>query len=233
MRFQKTTFAFFAAASVIAAAAFAEQDAKPAYGLYRYMAKCQNCGGRGMKVLSPPDMGQFGGGIERKSHWDVKAVCPVCGGKGRHSVLRLNVDPSDEFKDLPPCRKCGWSGVEKCRKCKGDGFVPCRGRGCRSGWIVTESSERASGGRKKPPTVTACPECHGFGKVRCADCDGCRGVQCSSCKGVGFNAKEIEKRERDKEKKARDAEKEQERKKRELEREQERKQRRERERGGR
>ena len=228
MEMHRTLQLAFAAAMLAAFSAHAEAEGRPSHGMYRYVAKCQPCGGRGTRVLSPPDFGQFAGGIEKKSHWDVKAVCPVCGGKGRHAALRLTVDPSEELKDLPPCRKCGWSGVERCRKCKGDGFAECRGRGCKSGWIVTESTERASGGRKKPPTVSPCPECHGFGKVECPDCDGCRGVQCQSCKGVGYNAKEIEKRERDKEKKARDAERDQERKRREQEREQERRQRRER-----
>ena len=198
----KVSRVFFAAAfSALACAAAEAPDggAVPSRGVYHFKAKCRLCGGAGKISVAPPDKGQFDGLINSKSHWNSKAVCTACGGRGRREYLRTEVYPSGDVAEMPPCRKCGWSGVEKCRKCVETGYVRCRNPGCSSGWNVVESSGSMSGGRKKPPSVTPCAECRGLGKVVCAACGGRGGVPCSECKGVGFDSRAVEKKQREEE----------------------------------
>ncbi len=41
--------------------------------------KCTVCNGKGSLKASPPDVGQFTGKINDRSHWDVKLdPCPIC-----------------------------------------------------------------------------------------------------------------------------------------------------------
>ena len=50
--------------------------------------KCSICQGKGSLKVRPPDVGQFTGKINDRSHWDVKLdPCPICGrGHGWRKV---------------------------------------------------------------------------------------------------------------------------------------------------
>jgi len=147
--------------------------------------KCAICQGKGSLKVRPPDVGQFVGKINDRSHWDVKLdPCPVCGrGHGRREVWDLTKpEPSEE----PPCMTCGWSGLVQCRKCLASGIVKCPRSDCKDGWILTKqpsSSRRYSS--RKPPDVKPCPECKGVGKVVCPECKGMRADLCKRCFGTG------------------------------------------------
>lgn len=148
---------------------------------------CATCGKTGRLQLHPPDHGQHNGSINAKDHWDVKCACPVCGGKSVRSVYRLSTAP---IETIPPCRACGWSGVERCRKCQATGLVRCPGRECKDGWIVRRN-EVGSGkyNRHFKMTVTPCPECNGLGKIVCPACRGMEGLPCRICGGMGKKVK--------------------------------------------
>lgn len=148
---------------------------------------CATCGRTGRLQLHPPDHGQHNGSINSKDHWDVKCACPVCNGKGRRSVYRLRTKPIDA---IPPCRSCGWSGVERCRKCQATGLVKCPGHECRGGWII-KKNETSNGkyNRHFKMTVDPCPECGGLGKIVCPECRGMEGSPCRVCNGLGKKVK--------------------------------------------
>ena len=149
--------------------------------------KCSICPGKGSLKVRPPDVGQFTGRIESRSHWDVNLdPCPVCGqGHGWRTVWDLT---QPEPKTEAPCTKCGWSGLVQCRKCLAAGVADCPRSDCRDGWII---EERPGGSRRKsarkPPSVKPCPECKGVGKVVCPVCKGMRAELCNRCFGTGRN----------------------------------------------
>jgi len=183
----------FAAVLVFAAAAlFAEVQGEtpaPEVGLKAVVKKCQVCDGKGKLVLSPPDKGQHAGSGMSKRHWDVTSECPVCDGKGKRKTYRTFLRVKDAPEGMKACPNCGWAGCKPCRKCKGGGIVPCKCRGCENGWIITKSDQLMSGKRRRPPTVTPCPECRGVGKVKCQDCEGTGGEPCRKCNGEGLDPK--------------------------------------------
>ena len=182
MKAMLSAFAALAAASLFAAAA------APANGMRKITVPCSMCArsaeGAGKLKLHPPDHGQHKGSIHSKDFWDIRLACPICGGRGRRTVYRTEI-PSP-LEDVPPCRTCGWTGVEKCRKCKGTGIVDCRARECKSGWIVRKV-EVGSGrsNRHFKMTVEPCPSCQGVGRVVCQDCQGLEGSPCRTCNGMG------------------------------------------------
>ena len=179
-------FAVLSAVSAPPPAASAEPA--PENGIRKIAVPCSLCAksseGRGRLKLHPPDHGQHQGSIHAKDHWDVRLACPLCGGKGRRTVYRLEVPRT--LEDVPPCRVCGWSGVERCRKCKATGLQPCTARDCKSGWIVRKN-EIGSGkhNRHYKMQVEPCPTCHGVGRVVCPECRGMEGTPCRACSGMG------------------------------------------------
>lgn len=159
---------------------------KPRLAAQTVRIKCQVCRGRGELKVRPPDIGQYGGLITNRSHWDVLLdPCPICGkGNGYVTVWNLSHrDPSAE----PPCTTCGWSGIVQCRKCLASGLTECRNRNCRDGWVLPENYKRRSRGaaKVKPSEVRPCIDCKGVGKVACADCRGMRATLCRKCHGMG------------------------------------------------
>ena len=157
-------------------------------GIRKITVPCSLCAksplGRGRLKLHPPDHGQHKGSINAKDHWDVKLTCPLCNGRGQRTVYRLEM--SKTLDDVPPCRTCGWTGVEKCRKCKATGLMPCTARECKNGWIVRKN-EIGSGksNRHYKMSVEPCPTCQGVGRVICPDCRGMEGTPCRACSGMG------------------------------------------------
>ena len=160
----------------------------PENGIRKIVVPCSLCAksteGRGRLRLRPPDHGQHQGSIHAKDYWDVRLACPLCGGKGRRTVYRLEVPRP--LEDIPPCRVCGWSGVERCRRCKATGLQPCTARDCKNGWIVRKN-EIGSGkhNRHYKMQVEPCPTCHGVGRVVCPECRGMEGTPCRACSGMG------------------------------------------------
>lgn len=147
--------------------------------------KCSICQGKGTLKVRPPDVGQFTGKINDRSHWDVKLdPCPICGrGHGWRKVWDLTKpEPSAE----PPCMTCGWSGLVQCRKCLASGIVKCPRSDCKDGWILTkQQSNYKRSSSRKPPDVKQCPECKGVGKIVCPECKGMRADLCKRCFGTG------------------------------------------------
>lgn len=181
-----------ACAAVLAALAPAKENAagekpeKPKLAAETVRMKCPVCRGRGELKVRPPDIGQYGGLITNRSHWDVKLdPCPVCGrGNGSVTVWDLShPEPSAE----PPCTTCGWSGIVQCRKCLASGLTDCRNRNCSDGWVLPDNQRRQRRGtaKVKPSEVRPCADCKGVGKVPCADCRGMRATLCRKCHGVG------------------------------------------------
>lgn len=160
---------------------------QPANGIRKRIVSCPICAsskeGRGKLRLTPPDHGQHKGSMLAKSYYDVKCICPICKGKARRLTYRFE---TPTMEDIPPCRTCGWSGVEKCRKCLTSGLVPCNGRECRNGWIVRKN-EVGTGktNRHFKMSVEPCPTCGGLGKIVCPECRGMGGSPCRSCSGLG------------------------------------------------
>lgn len=163
-------------------------ETPPENGIRKVMVPCSLCAkssvGRGRLKLHPPDHGQHKGSINAKDHWDVHLTCPLCGGKGRRTVYRLEV--THPIEDVPPCRTCGWSGVERCRKCRATGLLNCTARDCKNGWIVRKN-EIGSGrsNHHYKMSVEPCPTCHGVGRVVCPECRGLEGAPCRACSGMG------------------------------------------------
>ena len=157
-------------------------------GIRTVVVPCSLCAqskeGRGRLKLHPPDHGQNKGSINAKDHWDVRLTCPLCGGKGRRNVYRTEMRAT--LDDVPPCRVCGWTGVERCRKCKATGMVPCTARDCKGGWVVRKN-EVGSGrtNRHYRMSVEPCATCQGVGRVVCPDCRGMEGTRCRACSGMG------------------------------------------------
>ena len=147
--------------------------------------KCTICQGKGTLKVRPPDVGQFAGKINDRSHWDVKLdPCPICGrGHGWRKVWDLTKpEPSAE----PPCMTCGWSGLVQCHKCLASGIVKCPRSDCKDGWILTkQQSNYKRSSSRKPPDVKQCPECKGVGKIVCPECKGMRADLCKRCFGTG------------------------------------------------
>ena len=114
----------------------------------------------------------------------MRIACPLCNGRGRRIVYRTEM--STTLDDIPPCRTCGWTGVEKCRKCKASGLVDCRARECKGGWTIRKT-EVGSGrtNRHYQMEVEPCPVCKGVGRVVCPDCRGMEGTACRTCNGMG------------------------------------------------
>lgn len=159
-----------------------EKPAAPGLAAQRMQIKCSVCRGKGSLKASPPDVGQFIGKINDRSHWDVKIKpCPICDrGRGRRTVWNLaQPEPSAEA----PCLTCGWTGLVQCRKCLAEGIVKCPRTDCKDGWIVAKQQGRSS--YRKPPEVKLCPECRGVGKVACPECKGMRANLCKRCFGTG------------------------------------------------
>ena len=149
--------------------------------------KCTVCKGRGHLKVSPPDLGQFGGRIEHRSHWDVKLnPCPICErGRGWRTTWNLT---QPEPTESVPCTKCGWSGIVHCRKCLASGIVDCTRSDCKDGWLIEKSSSYRRSSRK-PTSVRPCPDCKGIGKVVCHTCKGMRAELCNRCFGTGVKRK--------------------------------------------
>lgn len=159
-----------------------EKSAAPGLAAEKMQIKCAVCRGKGSLKASPPDVGQFTGKINDRSHWDVKIKpCPICEkGRGRRIVWNLaQPEPSTEA----PCMTCGWAGLVQCRKCVATGIVKCPRSDCKDGWIVTKQQGRQS--YRKPPDVKLCPECRGIGKIACPECKGMRANLCKRCFGTG------------------------------------------------
>ena len=168
----------------------AANDAPPRLAASKTRMKCAVCGGKGWLKVRPPDVGQYVGRIEDRSHWDVKLdPCPICGrGHGWRTVWDLTQpEPSTE----PPCMKCGWSGLDPspCRKCLGTGVVKCPRRDCTDGWIIAKQQIVGRRSSRRPPDVKLCPECKGVGKVVCPTCMGMRAELCKKCRGIGRKQK--------------------------------------------
>lgn len=161
-----------------------EEDASaPKLAAHKTKVKCAICRGKGSLKVSPPDVGQFVGKINDRSHWDVKInPCPVCErGRGWRTVWDLT---QPEPNECAPCMTCGWSGLVQCRKCLASGISKCPRSDCKDGWII---SKQQQGGRRsrRPPDVKLCPECRGVGKVSCPECKGMRANLCKRCFGMG------------------------------------------------
>ena len=166
-----------------------EKEAPPKLAAVRTRLKCAICGGKGSLKVRPRDVGQFAGRIEDRSHFDIKVdPCPICGkGHGWRTVWDLT---QPEPRTERPCSTCGWSGLVQCRSCLASGIVKCPHSGCKDGWIETkvQSTSRRSSSRK-PPIISACPECKGVGKVVCPVCKGMRADLCRKCLGLGRKMK--------------------------------------------
>ena len=169
------------------AAADGATNAPPALAAQKTRIRCAVCEGRGRLKVRPPDVGQFAGRIESRSHWDVNLdPCPVCGrGHGWRTVWDLT---QPEPRAEAPCTKCGWSGLVQCRRCLATGIVSCPHAGCKDGWII---EDQLAGGRRrssrKVQSAKRCPECKGAGKVICPVCKGLRAELCNRCFGCGRN----------------------------------------------
>lgn len=189
----KTLFVLVFAVSAIAAAIVqAAPDVPPPpranNGMRMIKTACATCGRTGELKLHPPDHGQHNGSIHSKDYWDIKCACPVCNGKGTRSVYRLRIN--QPIADIPACRACGWTGVERCRKCQATGLVRCPGRECKEGWIIRKNE--VGGGKNNrhfKMSVDPCPQCKGLGKVVCPECRGLEGAPCRVCNGLGKKVK--------------------------------------------
>ena len=187
MRILKT-FIFLMAIAAIADTIPPPSTPPPPNGIRKIVVPCSLCAhsplGKGRLKLHPPDHSQHKGSINAKDYWDVKLTCPLCKGKGLRTVYRLEM--AETLDDVPPCRACGWTGVERCRKCKATGLVPCTMRECKNGWIVRKN-EVGSGktNRHYKMSVEPCPTCQGVGRVICPDCRGLEGMPCRACSGMG------------------------------------------------
>lgn len=159
-----------------------EKKSTPKLAAEKTRIKCTVCKGKGEFKKSPPDVGQFTGKINHRSHWDVEVdPCPVC-RRGWRTVWDLaQREPSAE----PPCMKCGWTGLLQCRKCLASGMADCPKRGCEDGWIIEKRQTSGSRKSRKPPEVKICPECRGAAKVVCRECKGMRAKLCGKCFGTG------------------------------------------------
>ena len=145
--------------------------------------KCMVCSGRGYLKVSPPDVGQYVGRIEHRSHWDVKLnPCPVC-ARGRGWIETWNLTQPKPTESVP-CTKCGWAGIVQCRRCMASGIADCPKSECKDGWIIEKSSASRRSSRM-PPSVKPCPECKGVGKILCRTCKGMRADLCNRCYGTG------------------------------------------------
>ena len=157
-------------------------------GIRKIVVPCSLCAksteGRGRLKLHPPDHGQHVGSIHSDDHWDVRLACPLCNGRGMRTVYRLEMQKT--LEEVPPCPKCGWTGVEKCKKCKATGLIVCKARECKGGWIIRKN-EVGSGKRNRhyKMSVEPCPTCHGVGQVTCPHCRGLEGTPCRKCHGLG------------------------------------------------
>lgn len=168
---------------VFVSAAVAADDstnAAPALAATKVRVKCTVCKGRGRLKVSPPDVGQFTGRIEHRSHWDVKLdKCPLCRRGWRETWDLTQPEPSADA----PCTKCGWSGIVHCRKCLASGIADCPGSDCKDGWIIEKTGRGYSSRRKS--TAKPCTECKGVGKIVCPSCQGMRATLCNRCFGTG------------------------------------------------
>ncbi len=146
-------------------------DAPPRIAARKVRVKCAVCNGKGSLKASPPDVGQFVGKINDRSHWDVKInPCPVCErGRGRRVVWDLS---QPEPRETAPCMTCGWSGIK------------CPRSDCKDGWIVSRPQYEGRRSRR-PPDVKLCPECRGVGRISCPECKGMRANLCKRCFGTG------------------------------------------------
>lgn len=160
----------------------ASTNEPPSLAASKTRIKCVVCNGKGHLKVRPPDLGQFGGRIEHRSHWDVKLnPCPVCErGRGWREAWDLT---QPEPTASAPCTKCGWSGIIQCRRCIASGIADCPRSDCKDGWIIEKSGR--SHRYRKPPKVSPCPECKGVGKVVCPYCKGMRAEMCNRCFGAG------------------------------------------------
>ena len=158
-------------------------DSPPRIAARKVWVKCAVCNGKGALKASPPDVGQFVGKINDRSHWDVKInPCPVCErGRGRRVVWDLS---QPEPRETAPCMTCGWSGIVQCRKCLASGIVKCPRSDCKDGWIVSRPQYEGRRSRR-PPDVKLCPECRGVGRISCLECKGMRADLCKRCFGTG------------------------------------------------
>ena len=180
----KKVFAIcFAFLSVAATAADVSTNAPPAIAASKARIKCSICNGRGHLKVSPPDLGQFGGRIEHRSHWDIKLdPCPICKrGRGWRETWDLT---QPEPTESAPCTKCGWSGIVQCRKCLASGIADCTRSGCKDGWLVEKQASYRKSSRR-PASVKQCPDCKGIGKIVCRACKGMRADLCDRCFGTG------------------------------------------------
>jgi hypothetical protein len=159
----------------------------PSMAASKTRVKCTICNGRGHLKVSPPDVGQFQGRIEHRSHWDVKLnPCPVCyRGRGWREAWDLT---QPEPTEAAPCTKCGWSGIIQCRRCLASGLADCSNSNCKDGWIIDKASSYKRSARK-PESVRPCPECKGVGKILCKVCKGMRAAICNRCYGAGAKRK--------------------------------------------
>jgi len=91
---------------------------------------------------------------------------------------------------LPPvCSRCMGLGRIDCSTCKGTGIVECRAKGCRDGYVESESGVTRLGGsssRSERAGIRAkCKECGGSGVISCKKCSGIGNLLCKSCNGSG------------------------------------------------
>ena len=145
-------FAFFAGVAAPPAPAGDASKEAPKLAAKQVRMKCAVCKGKGHLKVRPPDVGQFSGMINDRSHWDVKLdPCPICERRrGWRMVWDLTQpEPSAE----PPCMTCGWSGLVQCRKCLASGITKCPRSDCKDGWILTkqQSTSRRYSSSRKPP----------------------------------------------------------------------------------
>jgi hypothetical protein len=168
---------------VAVAAADGSTNKPPALAAVNTRVKCVVCNGRGHLKVSPPDIGQYKGRIEHRSHWDVKLdPCPVC-ERRRGWREAWDLTQPEPLEDAP-CMKCGWSGIVQCRKCLASGIESCHKSGCQDGWIEDRSSAHRRSSRK-PAMLKPCSECKGIGKILCRMCKGMRANLCNRCHGTG------------------------------------------------
>ena len=101
---RKIVFVGMVAMAAAMAVADASTNKPPELAASKTRIKCTVCNGRGHLKVSPPDLGQFGGRIEHRSHWDVKLnPCPVCTrGRGRREVWDLTQPEPTEVQYIPP-----------------------------------------------------------------------------------------------------------------------------------
>ena len=92
-------------------------------------------------------------------------------------------------RSLPPvCASCMGLGRKDCSACKGRGIVKCSAKGCKNGYVESESTMNRIGGSLRSEDSehrVKCTQCRGTGMQSCTKCSGVGSFLCKSCNGSG------------------------------------------------